>query len=62
MISTPMKEHLASQGGEYSAEKISAKTRADLHGALTSSDPAEAFFGMFKWNVERFPKMLQSRY
>jgi hypothetical protein len=62
MISTPTKDHLSSEGGKYSAEKISTKTREDLHRVLTTSDAAEAFFGMFKWNVDRFPKMRQSRY
>ncbi len=62
MMASPMREHLSAADGEYTAEKVSPRTRLDFAHALSTSDPAEAFFGVFKYNIDHFPKMLQSRY
>jgi len=62
MKTTPMSDHLESSEGKYSASEVSPQMRKDFTSALAVSDPAEAFFGAFKWNVGCFAKMLHSRF
>jgi hypothetical protein len=62
MRTTPCSDVLSSEGGELSAACVSEQTRRDFLHAIASSDPCEAFFGMLKWNVARFPMMRHARY
>lgn len=62
MRSTPCSDVLSSEGGELSAACVSEQTKHDFLHAIASSDPCEAFFGMLKWNVARFPMMRHARY
>lgn len=60
MKHTPMVDLLSSTEGKYSAKNVKEQDRADMKGTLSTSNPAERFYGCFKYNSKNFPKLLPS--